>query len=347
VLRFVLAFFAAAAAAEEADGVDISAPSAATPPPPPPLASAAGCDASSSAAAAAAAGTFFQAVDVRALSVRVDYRPRVTVDVSTLASRGGAAAALHAVPWGGVALRLPRVQLGGVPGWGPLAAALAAAWGDDVRERQAHKFLLGVPGVRQVGAAGAGAAQLLAAPVETLRAERRALKGAARGALAVRRACAARVRACLRANVAWVRPSADAAACCAPCAVRAHAGRGGARGAAQRGANRPRRAAVRCGRRRRRRGGAGAALTRWRARSMLGRAHRTPRCLARACDASGLRSPGRPTVVIRAPLERTAEVRQGSEAAQKKSAKSLQGTCRWPQHRLGLQAGPRSRLCDA
>jgi hypothetical protein len=183
-----MAFFAAAAtAAEDADGVAVSAPAAAAPPPPPPSqpqSSSAGGDAS--AAAAAAAGAFFQAVDVRAVSVRVDYKPRVTVDVSTLTSRGGAAAALHAVPWGGVALRLPRVQLGGVPGWGPLASALASAWGDDVKERQAHKFVLGVPGVRQVGAAGAGAAQLLSAPVETLRAERRALKGAARGALAVR-----------------------------------------------------------------------------------------------------------------------------------------------------------------
>jgi hypothetical protein len=182
-----MAFFAAAAtAAEDADGVAVSAPAAAAAPPQPsqPQSSSAGGDAS--AAAAAAAGAFFQAVDVRAVSVRVDYKPRVTVDVSTLTSRGGAAAALHAVPWGGVALRLPRVQLGGVPGWGPLARALAAAWGDDVKERQAHTLVLGVPGVRQVGAAGAGAAQLLSAPVETLRAERRALKGAARGALAVR-----------------------------------------------------------------------------------------------------------------------------------------------------------------
>jgi autophagy-related protein 2 len=101
---------------------------------------------------------------------------------------GGAVGLLLAVPWGGVALRLPRVQLGGVAGWGALLSAVGGAWGADVAATQAHKFVRGVPVVRPLVAAGAGAAQLLSAPVATLRQERqrRALRGAARGALAVR-----------------------------------------------------------------------------------------------------------------------------------------------------------------
>jgi hypothetical protein len=128
-------------------------------------------------------GTFFQAADVRSLRLRVDYRPRAGG-----AGVGGAVGLLLAVPWGGVALRLPRVQLGGVAGWGALLSAVGGAWGADVAATQAHKFVRGVPVVRPLVAAGAGAAQLLSAPVATLRQERqrRALRGAARGALAVR-----------------------------------------------------------------------------------------------------------------------------------------------------------------
>ena len=128
-------------------------------------------------------GTFFQAADVRSLRLRVDYRPRAGG-----AGVGGAVGLLLAVPWGGVALRLPRVQLGGVAGWGALMSAVGGAWGADVAATQAHKFVRGVPVVRPLVAAGAGAAQLLSAPVATLRQERqrRALRGAARGALAVR-----------------------------------------------------------------------------------------------------------------------------------------------------------------
>ncbi len=166
VLRFCAAFFAADAAAAGSSAADDAA-------------------AAEAEAAAAAAATFFQAADIRALALRVDYRPRCAVDAAALAAHGGAAV-LHAVPWGGVALSLPRVQLGGVPGWSGLAGALAGAWRDDVAARQAHKLLRGVPGVRQAAAAGAGAANLLTAPLETLRAERPRLRGAARGALAVR-----------------------------------------------------------------------------------------------------------------------------------------------------------------
>jgi hypothetical protein len=186
MLRFLSAFFADAddaagdydeAAEDEVQGVEDAGPGATD----------GDAEADADADAYADGCTFFQAADVRALRLRVDYRPRAAPP-GRAAGPGGAVGLLLAVPWGGVALRLPRVQLGGVAGWGPLLSAVGGAWGADVAATQAHKFVKGVPVVRPLVAAGAGAAQLLAAPVATLRQERqrRALRGAARGALAVR-----------------------------------------------------------------------------------------------------------------------------------------------------------------
>lgn len=87
-------------------------------------------------------------MQVRALRVRVDYKPR-PVDVGALAA-GRVKELVHLVPWDGVALRLPAVRVTGVHGWGAAAAAVGAEWLEDVAAHQRHKFVQGIKPVKSL-----------------------------------------------------------------------------------------------------------------------------------------------------------------------------------------------------
>jgi autophagy-related protein 2 len=83
------------------------------------------------------------------------------------------------VPWDGVALRLPAVRVTGSHGWAAAAAAVGAAWLDDVSAHQRHKLVQGIKPVRSLCTVGKGAAQLVQQPLQQYRRDGR--KGVLRG----------------------------------------------------------------------------------------------------------------------------------------------------------------------
>jgi autophagy-related protein 2 len=168
VVHFVTAYFTAA------QGNNGSAPT--------PVASAAppsSSEAPPQAGPPPAGAPFFQVAELAPLTLRCDYRPR-SFDGGALAA-GATAEALNLAPWGGVLLELPGLRLGGISGLASLGGAVGDAWAREVASTQAYRFAAGLRGIRPLLA-------LLAAPVEGYRAEpsRRVMRGAARGAMAVR-----------------------------------------------------------------------------------------------------------------------------------------------------------------
>jgi len=149
---------------------------------------AAAAAAAASAAEEEASRAYFQLVEVRATSVRLDYCPRA-VDVAALRA-GNLAEALNLVPFGGVTLALCPISARGVAGWAALGARVVRTWLEYVSRTQAMKFATGIAPIRSVCNVGAGAAQVISQPLEFRRTGRRGgvWRGASYGAAAFVRA---------------------------------------------------------------------------------------------------------------------------------------------------------------
>jgi hypothetical protein len=75
-----------------------------------------------------------QMVEVRPLTIRVDYLPR-RIDLLSLRN-GNYAELLNLVTWEGVELRLKGVRSAGVHGWSGLGAVLMNDWVEDISQNQ-------------------------------------------------------------------------------------------------------------------------------------------------------------------------------------------------------------------
>jgi hypothetical protein len=73
-------------------------------------------------------------VEVRPLTIRVDYLPR-RIDLLSLRN-GNYAELLNLVTWEGVELRLKGVRSAGVHGWSGLGAVLMNDWVEDISQNQ-------------------------------------------------------------------------------------------------------------------------------------------------------------------------------------------------------------------
>ena len=130
----------------------------------------------------AASAAYFQLVEIRAPSIRLDYVPR-DVDVAALRA-GNLAEALNLVPFGGVAVHLRPVTLRGVCGWSRLTELVVRSWLEHIATTQAHTFARGLAPIRSVCNVGAATKGLVTTPLEFRRSGRRggAWRGAAHGA---------------------------------------------------------------------------------------------------------------------------------------------------------------------
>jgi len=130
----------------------------------------------------AASAAYFQLVEIRAPSIRLDYVPR-DVDVAALRA-GNLAEALNLVPFGGVAVHLRPVTLRGVCGWSRLTELVVRSWLEHIASTQAHTFARGLAPIRSVCNVGAATKGLVTTPLEFRRSGRRggAWRGAAHGA---------------------------------------------------------------------------------------------------------------------------------------------------------------------
>ena len=141
-----------------------------------------GSTSSGDAVETAASAAYFQLVEIRAPSIRLDYVPR-DVDVAALRA-GNLAEALNLVPFGGVAVHLRPVTLRGVCGWSRLTELVVRSWLEHIASTQAHTFARGLAPIRSVCNVGAATKGLVTTPLEFRRSGRRggAWRGAAHGA---------------------------------------------------------------------------------------------------------------------------------------------------------------------
>eukprot|EP00736_Rhodelphis_marinus_P001815 Rmarinus@m.17237 len=122
---------------------------------------------------------FIQFVEIRSLSVAIDYRPK-RVNLKAL-REGNLAELMNILPLEGVEIDLKRVNLTGIHGWDKVIVELLSQWLEDICSTQLHRCLGGVPPVRSLYNLGNSLADFLLIPIQQYKKDRRILRGIRRG----------------------------------------------------------------------------------------------------------------------------------------------------------------------
>ncbi|OZJ05664.1 hypothetical protein BZG36_01405, partial [Bifiguratus adelaidae] len=122
---------------------------------------------------------YFQHVEVQALTLKVDYKPRA-LDYGNL-MEGRLVELVNLFHLDGAQVDLNTLKLTGIHGWGRLIEAMAKEWLPHIKSTQIPNVVSGVSPIRSLVNLGNGVADLILLPVEQYKKDGRILRGVQKG----------------------------------------------------------------------------------------------------------------------------------------------------------------------